>query len=131
MASESSPEVDTLYLEGTSAAGAPPGHRFPTPSGKLEFWTEAMEAKFAALGLSALPEFYAERESLVDLPWVELLDADGDEGVLSPFCRPDTAGVARAHRRRPRPTGPARACARGASTPSWSPGARPRRTSTA
>jgi len=93
VASESSPEVDTLYLEGTQAAGAPSGHRFPTPSGKLEFWTEAMEAKFAALGLSALPEFYAERESLVDLPWVELLDSDADEGVPSPFCRPDTASA--------------------------------------
>ena len=50
-----------------------------------------MEAKFAALGLSALPEFYAERESLVELPWIELLDSDADEGVPSPFCRPDTA----------------------------------------
>ena len=99
VASESSPEVDTLYLEGTSAAAAPPGHRFPTPSGKLEFWTEAMEAKFAALGLSALPEFYAERESLVDLPWVELLDGDGDAGVLSPFCAPGHRKRARAHRR--------------------------------
>jgi len=91
VASESEPEVDTLYLEGTEAAGAPPGHRFPTPSGKLEFWTEAMEAKFSALGLSALPEFYAERESLADLPWVELLDSDADEGVTSPFSRVETA----------------------------------------
>jgi anaerobic selenocysteine-containing dehydrogenase len=87
VASETAPEIETLYLEGTSAPGAPPGHRFPTQSGKLEFWTEALERKFRALGLSALPEFYAERETLVDLPYVELLDADADEGVLSPFCR--------------------------------------------
>ncbi len=91
VASESAPEIETLYLEGTSAPGAPAGHRFPTPSGKLEFWTEALEAKFAAVGLSALPEFYAEREALVDLPYVELIEQDGEEGVTSPFCRPETA----------------------------------------
>jgi anaerobic selenocysteine-containing dehydrogenase/Fe-S-cluster-containing hydrogenase component 2 len=93
VASETSSEIETLYLEGTSAPAAPAGHRFPTPSGKLEFWTDEMEAKFAALGLSALPEFYSEREQLVDLPYVELLDSDADEGVLSPFCRPDTASA--------------------------------------
>ncbi len=90
VAGEDAPEVETLYLEGTSAAGAP-GRRFPTPSGKLEFWTAALEAKFAVLGLSALPEFYSEREQLLDLPYVELIDSDADTGVVSPFCRPDTA----------------------------------------
>jgi len=93
VASEDAPEIETLYLEGTTAPAAPPGHRFPTNSGKLEFWTEEMEAKFAALGLSALPEFYSEREQLIDLPYVELLDSDADAGVLSPFCRPDTASA--------------------------------------
>ncbi|MGE5129016.1 MAG: molybdopterin-dependent oxidoreductase, partial [Sphingomonadaceae bacterium] len=116
VASETAPEVETLYLEGTSAAGAPQGHRFPTASGKLEFWTEAMEAKFAALGLSAMPEFYAERESLADLPWVELLDGDGDAGVVSPFCRTDT-GAARARIVAPAPDAPgARLRARGFDT---------------
>jgi anaerobic selenocysteine-containing dehydrogenase/Fe-S-cluster-containing hydrogenase component 2 len=91
VASEDAPEIETLYLEGTTAQGAPPGHRFPTPSGKLEFWSDALEAKFAQLGLSALPEFYSEREQLVDLPYMELVDGDADEGVLSPFCRPDTS----------------------------------------
>jgi anaerobic selenocysteine-containing dehydrogenase/Fe-S-cluster-containing dehydrogenase component len=90
VATEDAPEIDTLYLEGTTAVGAPAGHRFPTKSGKLEFWTEELERKFATVGLSALPEFYSEREQLVDLPYVELLDADGDAGVVSPFCRPDT-----------------------------------------
>ena len=90
VATEDAPEIDTLYLEGTTAVGAPPGHRFPTKSGKLEFWTEELERKFATVGLSALPEFYSEREQLVDLPYVELLDADGEAGVVSPFCRPDT-----------------------------------------
>ena len=93
VASEDAPEIETLYLEGTTAHGAPPGQRFPTPSGKLEFWSEALEAKFAQLGLSALPEFYSEREQLVDLPYMELLDSDADEGVLSPFCRPDTSSA--------------------------------------
>jgi anaerobic selenocysteine-containing dehydrogenase/Fe-S-cluster-containing hydrogenase component 2 len=95
VASESSPEIETLYLEGSTAPGAAPGKRFPTPSGKLEFWTADLERKFNALGLSALPEFYSERECLVDLPYAELLDSDADAGVLSPFCRPDT-GSARA-----------------------------------
>ncbi len=93
VASEDAPEVETLYLEGSTAHGAPPGQRFPTPSGKLEFWTDALEAKFARLGLSALPTFYSEREQLVDLPYMELIDSDADEGVLSPFCRPDTASA--------------------------------------
>ncbi|KPK09067.1 MAG: oxidoreductase [Betaproteobacteria bacterium SG8_39] len=93
VASEDAPEIETLYLEGSTAAAAPPGHRFPTPSGKLEFWTEALDAKFAQLGLSALPEFYSEREQLVDLPYMELVDSDADVGVISPFCRPDTSSA--------------------------------------
>jgi anaerobic selenocysteine-containing dehydrogenase/Fe-S-cluster-containing dehydrogenase component len=95
VASEDAPEVDTLYLEGTTAAGAPPGHRFPTASGKLEFWTGALEEKFKTVGLSALPEFYSEREQLVDLPYIELEESDAGAGVISPFCRPDT-GTSRA-----------------------------------
>ncbi len=93
VASEEAPEIETLYLEGTTAAGASAGHRFPTKSGKLEFWTDELEKKFNTLGLSALPEFYSEREQLVDLPYVELDDSDADEGVISPFCRPDTASA--------------------------------------
>jgi anaerobic selenocysteine-containing dehydrogenase len=90
VASESAPEIETLYLEGTTAAGAAQGKRFPTPSGKLEFWTEDLERRFATVGLSALPEFYSEREQLVDLPYIELEEDDGGAGVISPFCRPDT-----------------------------------------
>ena len=84
VASEDAPEQETLYLEGTEAIGAP-GKRFPTPSGKLEFWTPEQEASFAALGLSALPEFYSEREQLVDMPYMELLLGDHEPGVVSPF----------------------------------------------
>jgi anaerobic selenocysteine-containing dehydrogenase/Fe-S-cluster-containing dehydrogenase component len=105
VASEDAEEIETLFLEGSTAPGAPLGHRFPTPSGKLEFWTEALEAKFGQLGLSALPEFYSEREQLVDLPYMALVDSDADEGVVSPFCRPDTL-CARGEIRAPSPDGP-------------------------
>jgi anaerobic selenocysteine-containing dehydrogenase/Fe-S-cluster-containing dehydrogenase component len=87
VASEDAPEQETLYLEGTTAVGAPQGHRFPTASGKLEFWTEAQEAKFAAYGLSALPRFYSERESLNDMPYVEMIDPEGADGIANPFGR--------------------------------------------
>lgn len=90
VASEDAPEIETLYLEGSTATGKAAGHRFPTKSGKLEFWTEALEEKFNTVGLSALPEFYSEREQLVDLPYLEIEDGDDAEGVISPFCRPDT-----------------------------------------
>lgn len=84
MPEEEGAEQETLFLEGTTALGHP-GKRFPTPSGKLEFYTEAMEAKFRALGLSALPEFYSEREQLIDLPYVEFEAGDDAPGVISPF----------------------------------------------
>ncbi|MEZ5651761.1 MAG: molybdopterin-dependent oxidoreductase [Burkholderiaceae bacterium] len=73
---EDDAEIETLYLEGTTAPGAPQGHRFPTPSGKLEFWTAALDARFRDMGLDALPEFYTDREQLIDLPWVEAADLD-------------------------------------------------------
>ena len=64
-----SAEIETLYLEGTTAHGKPAGHRFPTESGKLEFWTPKLDKVFTDLGLSAVPEFYADREHLIDLPY--------------------------------------------------------------
>ena len=98
--SEDAPEQETLYMEGATAVGAPQGHRFPTASGKLEFWTEELEAKFSALGLSALPEFYGERETLHDVAYVDSLDSDDTEGVLSPF---DATAVATSRARIVRP----------------------------
>ncbi len=87
VASEDAAEEETLYQEGSTAVGAPEGHRFPTPSGKLEFWTEDLERRFGVFGLTALPRFYGERESLYDVPFVELIDSDADFGVLSTFSR--------------------------------------------
>ena len=85
LGSEDAEEQETLYLEGSTAAGCPPGHRFPTPSGRLEFHTPRQEERFARLGLSCLPEFYADREQIVDLPRAELLEPDDAPGVVSPF----------------------------------------------
>ncbi len=83
---EDAEEIETLHLEGTTALGSPEGHRFPTKSGKLEFWTEAQEAKFQALGFSALPEFYTDREQLIDLPYAVRGDGTGPT-VRSPFAK--------------------------------------------
>ncbi|MBT3820824.1 MAG: hypothetical protein HOG04_05455 [Nitrospinaceae bacterium] len=95
VASEDAPEQETLYLKGTTAAGQPEGYRFPTPSGKLEFWTEALEVKFSTLGLSALPEFYSDPEQLVDMPFAKTAHGDGELGVISPFHKAAPTGAAR------------------------------------
>ncbi len=57
-------ETDPAYITES-------GLSYPTPSGKLEFYTEALEQKFNSLGLSALPEFYSEANQLIDLPHLE------------------------------------------------------------
>ena len=77
-------EIETLYLEGSTAFGKPEGHRFPTKSGKLEFWTAELDQTLTALGLSALPEFYADREHLIALPYVERQHTGSTE-VERPF----------------------------------------------
>ena len=88
VASEDAEERETLFLEDDRGAD---GKRFPTPSGKLEFWSEVQETAFQALGLSALPEFYSDREQLIDLPYLELLADDSADGVISPFFAAPTA----------------------------------------
>ncbi|MGQ0546222.1 MAG: molybdopterin-dependent oxidoreductase [Betaproteobacteria bacterium] len=77
VAAEDAPEQETLFLD----------RRFPTPSGRLEFYSAAMEEKFRVIGLSALPEFYSEREQLVDMPYVEYAQGDDEPGVLTPFTK--------------------------------------------
>ncbi len=90
VSSEDAPEQETLYLEGTTATGQPEGKRFPTPSGRLEFWTEALERKFARVGLSALPEFYADQENFLRLPHLEYERGDDDLEIISPFSKTPT-----------------------------------------
>ncbi len=92
---EEAVEQETLYLEP-----GPDGKRFPTPGGRLEFWTPELEERFGRLGLSALPEFYSEREQRIDLPHIELLLGDDEEGVLSPF-HPVPTGASPARIRQP------------------------------
>jgi anaerobic selenocysteine-containing dehydrogenase len=64
-----------------------PGRKgqFPTPSGKIEIWTEKLEKDFAVQGLSPLPEFYVDPEiGMKDgLPYLEYLDDDTSDGVTS------------------------------------------------
>ena len=74
-------EQETLFSDTGKS------RRFPTPSGKLEFFTPAIEEKFTELGLSSLPEFYGERENLVDMPYVEFVEGDDAVGVINPFHR--------------------------------------------
>ena len=81
VADEDAPEIDTLYLEGSTAFGQPEGKRFPTASGKLEFYNDELVGKFRTMGLSPLPEFYSEAAGTVRLPHVV---AEGDK-VVSPF----------------------------------------------
>ena len=83
LARDTDAESGTLYLAGSTAFGCMPGKRFPTESGRLEFWTLRLERKYRQMGLSALPEFHAEAEHSVALPY--LTPAAGDGGVLSPF----------------------------------------------
>ncbi len=80
---DNGPSADTLFLAGSGYPGDPEQRRFPTPSGKLELWTPALEETFGRYGLSALPEFYTDPEQLVPLPTVEYVAPDGDEGVPS------------------------------------------------
>lgn len=82
---ENSEEIDTLYLEGTVYPGDKQGRRIPTPSGKLELWTEEMEKKFNEIGLTALPEFYTDPDQLVALPHLEYLRSDDETDLPSPF----------------------------------------------
>lgn len=81
LADEDAPEIDTLYLEGSTAFGQPEGKRFPTPSGRLEFHTPALMEHFARMGLSPLPAFYSEAASSMPLPHL----AHDAQSVVSPF----------------------------------------------
>ena len=76
-----SEELDPLYITERAKMNPETRGSYPTPSGKLEFWTEEIEAKFRRMGLSSLPEFYSEAEQLIDLPHLQ----HSDQPVISPF----------------------------------------------
>jgi len=63
-------EIDPVYVTELMRCKPEADLGYPTASGKLEFWTPQQEGKFAAMGLSALPEFYTEAEQLVTLPHI-------------------------------------------------------------
>ncbi len=67
-------ELDPVYITEAMRLNPDAGLAYPTPSGRLEFWTPEQERKFEALGLSALPEFYTEAEQLVSLPHLKYDD---------------------------------------------------------
>ncbi len=77
--------LDPLYITQRAKAHPEMPAAYPTPSGKLEFYTEATEQKFVSLGLSALPEFYSEKQQLIDLPHLTA----SQETIISPFFSND------------------------------------------
>ncbi len=64
---------DTLFLDKT----------FPTPSGKIEFWTPALERTFGVYGLSAIPRYYTDPDAAA--PGEPTIAYDRSRVVLSPF----------------------------------------------
>jgi anaerobic selenocysteine-containing dehydrogenase len=97
------PEIETLFQEGSTFPGDPEGRYAPTPTGRLEIWTEALEERFRPYGLSPLPEFYTDPQQLVDLPCLEYLASDEEEGVPSPIWH--GKALTRPVRITPRPPG--------------------------
>jgi anaerobic selenocysteine-containing dehydrogenase len=78
-------ELDPLYITQRAEINPNSDEVYPTPSGKLEFWTDVLEQKFAELGFSALPEFYSEKYQLVDLPYLQI----SEQTKISPFFEND------------------------------------------
>ena len=78
-------ETETLFRDGTVFPGDRSGRRIPTETGRFEIWTEALHERFRPYGLSPLPEFYTDADQLIDLPHLEYLASDEEEGVASPI----------------------------------------------
>ena len=78
--------LDPVYITQNQALMPQTELAYPTASGRLEFYSNAMEAKFNAMGLSALPEFYSEAEQLIDLPHIEY----ATEQMVSTFFSSET-----------------------------------------
>jgi anaerobic selenocysteine-containing dehydrogenase len=85
--------VSTLYLDHPSWYAAAEalgqkGKRFLTPSGKVEIFTNELDARLTPAGHSALPPFYSHPEVVGDLPSLtyqtELVDNPVNPGSLTP-----------------------------------------------
>ena len=74
-------ELDPLYITERARINPESNGSYPTPSGKLEFYTDEIDQKFREMGLSSLPEFYSEPEQLIDLPHLH----HAEQAVVSPF----------------------------------------------
>ena len=79
-------ELDPVYVTEAMRQDPAVNLDYPTPSGRLEFWTPEQDRKFEAMGLAALPEFYTEAEQLVSLPYIKY----GDTPVASSFFDRET-----------------------------------------
>jgi len=82
-------EIDPVYITENQKSNPETTLNYPTPSGKLEFWSEALEQKFNTMGLSALPEFYSESRQLIDLPHIEF----DETSSVSSFFTDGTLGT--------------------------------------
>ena len=89
--------VSTMYLDHPSWYAAlesldpaQHGKRFPTPSGRVELYTDALQAKLVTAGHAALPRFYAHPAVTGDHPTVahrtELVDNPVVPGTLTPVA---------------------------------------------
>jgi len=75
---ENHPGVSTLYLDHSTWYRAlealdprHAGKRFPTPSGKVEIFTDEIEEKLSAVGHGALPIYYTHPEVTGGQPSIE------------------------------------------------------------
>jgi anaerobic selenocysteine-containing dehydrogenase/Fe-S-cluster-containing dehydrogenase component len=78
------PELGTFELGRPEDQTVGAKYLVDTKSGKLEFWTKEIEATFSQFGLSALPEFYSEREQLIDMAFLSCTE---ETAHASPFYK--------------------------------------------
>ena len=62
MSTEEEPEIQTLYLEGSTAPGAPKGKRFPTDSGNLNSSRMSLKISFQPTAKRLTRILWGQRE---------------------------------------------------------------------
>jgi anaerobic selenocysteine-containing dehydrogenase len=103
------PGVSTLYMDHPSWYAAAEaldaknkGKRFLTPSGKVEIFTPAIDARLATAGHSALPVFYTHPEVTGANPTIryedKLVDNPVNPGALTPLVTLGVAGSDEVHK---------------------------------